>query len=63
MDRPEYAKTKISDISSEFIEEYNLQNFSHNWWVYFEIVRGCYGLLQIGKLANDLWLTRLKQSG
>ena len=40
MDRSEYAKIKISDIPYEFIEEYNLQAFAHNGWVYFKIVRG-----------------------
>ena len=35
MDRSEYAKIKIIDILSEFIEEYNLQSFAHNEWVYF----------------------------
>ena len=63
MDRSEYAKIKISGIPSEFIEEYNLQTFAHNGWVYFEIFRGCYGLTQIGKLANNLMCTRLKKAG
>ena len=35
MDRSEYAKINISDIQSEFIEEYNLQAFAHNGWVHF----------------------------
>ena len=35
MDRSEYSKIKISDIPSEFIEEYNLHNLAHNGWVYF----------------------------
>ena len=40
MDRSEYAKIKISDILSEFIEEYNLHTVANNGWVYFEIVGG-----------------------
>ena len=63
MDRSEYAKIKTSDILSDFIEEYNLQNFAHNGWVYFEIIRGCYGVPQGGKLANNLLRTILKKSG
>ena len=63
MDSSEYAKMKISDILSEFIEEYNLQTFTHNGWVYFEIFRGCYGVSQSGKLANDLLRTRLNKLG
>ena len=63
MNRSEYAKIKISDIPSEFIGEYNLQAFAHNGWVYFEIVRGCYGLTKSVKLANNLLRTRLNKSG
>ena len=63
MDKSEYAKIKISNIPSEFIEEYNLQTFDHNGWVYFEILRRCYGLPQSGKLANNLMRTRLKKLG
>ena len=36
-----------------------MENKRHGW-VYFEIFRGCYGLLQSGKLANDLLRTRLE---
>ena len=35
----------------------------HQGWVYFEIVRGCYGLPQSRHLANDLLRTRLKKAG
>ena len=63
MDRSEYAKIKIINIPYEFIEQYNLQTFAHNGWVYFEIFRGCYDLPQSGKLANDLLRTRLKNQG
>ena len=59
MDRSEYAKIKIIDISSEFMEEYNLRTFDHNRWVYFEIFRGCYGLPQIGNKHNYLLRTSL----
>ena len=61
MDRTEYAKIKISDILSEFIEYYNLQAFDHSGWVYFEIVWGFYGLPQGGKLANNLLRKRLNK--
>ena len=39
---------------------------SRNWSIideFFEIIRGCYGLLQSGRLANDLLHTRLDNSG
>ena len=34
-----------------------------NGWIYFEIVRGCYGLHYSGMLANNLLRTRLNKSG
>ena len=46
MDRPEYVHIKFTDIPKEFVDEYDLTNHIHNGWVYFEIVRGCYGLPQ-----------------
>ena len=58
MDRSEYVRIKINDILTEVIDEYNLQAITQNVWVYFEIVRGCYGLTQSGKLANYLLRTR-----
>jgi len=56
LDRPEYVRIKIADIPHEFIDEYNLTNYSNDGWVYFEINKGVYGLKQAGKLANDLLL-------
>ena len=47
------------DIPAEFTNEYNLTQFAHNGWVYFEITKGVYSLKQASKLANDLlteWL-------
>ena len=37
--------------------------FTHNGWVYFEIVRGCYGLPKIRKLSNDLLHKRINKEG
>ena len=62
MDRPEYGRIKLLDIPHELIEEYNLTQLVHNGWIYFEIIRGCYGLPQSGRLANDLLGTRLENS-
>ena len=63
MDRSGYVKIKINDILTEFIDECNLQAVTHNRLVYFEIVRGCYGLPNSGKLANDSLCTRLNKGG
>ena len=46
MDRSEYVRIKFSDIPQELIEEYKLSEAAQNGWIYFEILRGCYGLAQ-----------------
>ena len=63
MDQPEYVRIKLSDIPQELIEEYNPKQLVQNGWIYFEILRGCYGLTQSGRLANELLCTRLKKAG
>ena len=63
MERSEYVRIKLSDIQKEFIEEYNLTQAVQNGWIYFEILRGCYGLPQSGRLANDLLRNRLDKAG
>ena len=63
MERSEYVHIKLSDIPQEFIEEYNLTQSVQNGWIYFEILQGFYGLLQSGRLANDLLHTRLEKAG
>ena len=56
---PEYVKIKITDIPQEFIDEYNLHEYVHEGWVYYEIRNGVYGLPQSGSPANDLLETCL----
>ena len=63
MERSEYARIKLSVIPQEIIDEYNLIDYRHNGWIYFEIVSGCYGLTQSGRLANDLLRKRLNKEG
>ena len=63
MERHEYVKIKLTDIPQEFIEEYNLHAFAYKGWVYFEVIKGCYGLPQSGKLANDLLHKHLNKTG
>ena len=66
MERKEYVRIKYADIPQEFRDEYGLTPDSalvHNGWVYFEVVRGAYGLPQSGKLANDVLRTRLNAAG
>ena len=63
MDRPEYAGIKLSVIPQEIIDEYNLLDYEHNGWIYFEIIRGFYELPQSGRMANDLLCKRLNTEG
>ena len=56
-------KPGLATYRLNLLKNINLQTFSHNGWVHFEIVRGYYGLPQSGKLANDLLCTRLNISG
>ena len=53
----------MSVIPQEMIDEYNLLDYEHNGWIYFEIVRRCYGLPQYRQLANDLLLKRHNKEG
>ena len=56
-------RVKLTDIPQEFVDEYNLLAAQHNGWVYFEVIRGCYGLKQTGKFDNDLFRTHLEKAG
>ena len=56
-------RIKFSDIPQEFIEEYDLSEAAQNEWIYFEILRGCYGLPKSGWMANNLLPTRLEKAG
>ena len=63
MEQSEYVRIKLSDIPPEFIEEYNITQSVQNGWIYFGILRGCYGLPQSGRIANDLLRTCLEKAG
>ena len=63
MERSKYVRIKFSDIPQEFIEKYDLTKAAQNGWIYFEILRGCYGLPQSGRLANYPLCTRLEKAG
>ena len=61
LDRSEYVRIKLSDITQDFIDKYNLQNFvDANGWVYFQIRNGVYGLPQSGDMAQALLEKHLK---
>ena len=62
MDRSEYVQIKIDDIPQEFIDEYNLTMWKCDGWIYFEILRGWYGLPQLGETSKDLLQKRLNDT-
>ena len=63
MNRSENVKIKINDMPTEFIDESNLQDVTHNGWVYSEKFRGCYILPQSGNLSKYLLRTCLNNAG
>ena len=63
LDRPEYVRIRLSNISDEFVQEYNLLTYTCDGWIYFEIRRGVYGLPQSGMLSNKLLEQRLNKAG
>ena len=63
MERSKYVRIKFSDIPQELIEEYDLSKAAQNGWIYFEILRGCYGLPQSVRLANELLRNRPEKAG
>ena len=44
---------KSNIIPEEIIQQYNLRNLAHNFFVYVEIQKGMYGIPQAGKITND----------
>eukprot|EP00804_Cyclotella_cryptica_P014207 CCRYP_005619-RA/>CCRYP_005619-RA protein AED:0.39 eAED:0.38 QI:0/0/0/1/0/0/2/0/308 len=63
MDRYEYMRIKADLIPDTFKDAYNLWDKIYNDYVYMEIRRGCYGLPQVGVLANKLLKQRLATDG
>jgi hypothetical protein len=60
----EYFKVKLSDILNEVIDEYNLRNIATlDGYVYIEVTKGMYGLLQAGLFANELLEKQLEEHG
>ena len=59
----EYVKIHQSDITQEYIDEYELETCTQEGWVYFEIFKVVYGLPQTGKLDNAIIRKRLGASG
>ena len=63
MGNPEYVRVQLKETPQEFIDEYNLRDHDRFSWVYFEVVCGCYGIPQVGKLSHDLLSESLQEAG
>jgi hypothetical protein len=62
--RPEYTKMRLSYIPEEMIKEYILHQFATpDWWVYIKVIRGMYGIPQVGSLGHDLLEQQLNKEG
>ena len=62
MARPEYMRIPLKMIPQSIIDTYNLQPLIHNGYIYFQVDKGLYGLVQAGKLAYDQLLQRLQSA-
>ena len=59
MNRPEYMRIPLKIIPQQIIDDYHLTELAHNGYIYFQVDKGLYGLVQAGKLAYDQLLQRL----
>ena len=59
----EWLKLPLEIIPDDIIQQYNLKKLSDNGWVYIEILKGMYGLKQVGKIAYDELVKHLKSFG
>jgi hypothetical protein len=48
-----YARFPVNVIPEAIMQEYNLEPLIHNGFVYVVVRKGCYGLAQAGRIAND----------
>ena len=63
MARLEYIRLPLKLITQEIIDKYKLNDIADKGWVYLKIVKGMYGLPQLGKLAHDLLKKHLGEAG
>jgi hypothetical protein len=63
MERYEYMRIPVHQIPKEIYDQYNLQEITHNGFVYVEIRKGIYGLPQAGILANTQLIELLAANG
>ena len=60
LEDPEYMCTKLTTIPQEFIDKYKLTKLDQVRWIYFAIIRSCYGLKQSKKQSSDFLRKRIE---
>jgi Reverse transcriptase (RNA-dependent DNA polymerase) len=60
---PEFVRFRADTIPKEIWDQYGLDAFVVNGWVYARVDKGMYGLPQAGKVANDNLVPRLNDAG
>jgi hypothetical protein len=63
LDRPEYIKLKVKDVPQEIIKKYKLQEYIHDECILMQILTGMYGLAQAGRIAQEILISKLQESG
>ena len=63
MIRPEYMRLPINIIPQEIIDQYNLKELEEDCCMYYNIVKGMYGLLQSRMLAKEFLTLILDKFG
>ncbi len=63
LDRYEYMKMPLALLPMDILEQYNLLKKAFNGYIYVEICKGMYGLLQASILANKLLKKQLAKHG
>ena len=59
----EYIHLRYDIIPDEIKDQYHLQAFKHNGYVYFEVRQGMYGLPQAGNIVYDQLMKHLEPYG
>jgi hypothetical protein len=63
MECPEFMQLKFSHLPDNIIKLYKLRDLAHDSYVFVRIQKGMYGLLQAGKIAQELLEKRLQANG
>ena len=63
MEMYDYMRMKLTDLTKHVQQQYNIQAYAKNVYVYLEIRRSIYVLPQEGKLGNEYLRDKLRPHG